>query len=661
MNAPAPSVANDGVRIGGRILHLSARPDIVRAQLDGRDLTLAQCLPLRDNVSTDEITPTTVMLNYDDRLGRVAHIGFKAGDAHPIGRDAIRNGGFEVIVAGKRYGKGSSRESSPLAEKSAGVRLIVAESFERIYRQNCDNLGLLTTTDFSVLARIVAGESIPIEFFIEGRDATTQRILRAGGLLRYSRAHLPRSSERHVAPLPDDGRPRTLVEKIIARRKVVPAGGFAAGEGVFLSADWRFSHDYFTGMCAHFMHEAFGDDVDVVRPDEIITFKDHLVLARQSVPHVQGNLVAGVDELFAAHDRFVRRYRVREHGTVPGEPGSEGICHAIMTEQHALPGQVVVGTDSHTPHSGSLGCLAFGAGATDIANSWVTGLIRCRVPETIRIELEGNLADDVMARDVVAHLLQTELVRSGDAIGAVFEFTGATVERMSTDERATLTNMVAEMGGFSGIIAPDATTVAFLRERRGVDFRLEPWMQSDPGASFREVIRIDCSSLAPMVARPGDPGNALPLSQLDATVGVDIALGGSCTAGKRADFDAYHEVVAWAVDRGLRVSPRTRMYLQYGTLGVRDYCIARGYVATFEDAGVELVPAGCGACANCGPGQSTDASQVSVSSINRNFPGRSGPGSVWLASPYTVAASAICGRLASFGELKKLVAHGAHP
>lgn len=658
MNSSPVRDADDPVRVRGRVLYLSSRPGIVPSQLEGRDLTLAECLTLRDNVSTDEITPTTVMLNYDDRLGRVAHIGFKVGDEQPIGRDAVRSGGFEVIVAGKRYGKGSSRESSPLAEKSAGIRLIVAESFERIYRQNCDNLGLLTTSDFSVLDRIAAGEAIPIEFFLQGRDETTQRILRVGGLLRYSRAHLPRSRERHVGSLPDDGRPRTLAEKIIAQRKVAPAGDAKAGDGVFLSADWRFSHDYFTGMCAHFMHEAFGDDVDVVRPQEIVAFKDHLVLARQSAPHVRNDLVAGVDELFAAHDRFVSRYGVREHGTIPGEPGSEGICHALMAERHALPGQVVVGTDSHTPHSGALGCLAFGAGATDIANSWVTGLIRCRIPETIRVELDGELADDVMARDVVAYLLQTELVRSGAAIGAVFEFAGRVVERMSMDERATLTNMVAEMGGFSGIVAPDETTLAFLRQRRGIDVTIESWMRSDPGATYRDVLHVDCSALPPMVARPGDPGNALPLSGLDRTVSVDIALGGSCTSGKRADFDAYHAVLKWALERKLRISPRTRMYLQYGTRGVQDHCRERGYLATFEAMGVELISAGCGACANCGPGQSTDASQVSVSSINRNFPGRSGPGSVWLASPYTVAASAICGRLASFGELRDLVARG---
>jgi 3-isopropylmalate/(R)-2-methylmalate dehydratase large subunit len=212
--------------------------------------------------------------------------------------------------------------------------------------------------------------------------------------------------------------------------------------------------------------------------------------------------------------------------------------------------------------------------------------------------------------------------------------------------------MVAELGGMTGIVEPDAETVAFLKARRGVDFVLEDWMRSDPGAQYRDVIRIDGSALEPMLARPGDPGNGVAISALEAPVAVDIAYGGSCTAGKRSDFDSYHEVLRWGLQHGLRVAPTTRLFLQFGTLDVRRYCEERGYLQTFEQAGVELVMPGCGACANCGPGQSTSAEQVTISAINRNFPGRSGPGSVWLASPYTVAASALAGRIADFDALR---------
>jgi 3-isopropylmalate/(R)-2-methylmalate dehydratase large subunit len=277
------------------------------------------------------------------------------------------------------------------------------------------------------------------------------------------------------------------------------------------------------------------------------------------------------------------------------------------------------------------------------------------MPEVIRVELTGRLRPGVLARDVVQYLLQTPPIKQGHAIGAVFEYAGPAVKAMGMDERATLTNLVAELGGLTGIVEPDEKTVAFLRERRGVAISLEDWMRSDPGARYKETIRIDCAQIPPMVARPGDPGNSIPIAGIGERVRVDIALGGSCTAGKRADFDAYHEVLKWGLEHGLRVADGTRLYLQFGTLGVRDYCISRGYVETIEAAGGEVVSPGCGACANCGPGQSTRKDEVSISSINRNFPGRSGPGAVWLGSPYTVAASALAGYITSFEDLQRSV------
>ncbi|MFM0643284.1 aconitase family protein [Paraburkholderia bryophila] len=656
---------SDTIRLDGRVLFLSQDPAVIDAQLAGGNFTRTTAGPLRDNVSTDEITPVTVMLTYDERLGQYPYVGFKAGERLPIGRNAVKDGGFQITVAGKRYGKGSSRESSPLAELSAGIRLIVAESFERIYQQNCDNIGILTTTDFSVLERLMAGEAVPIDAFLEGRDALTQQIIRSGGLLAYSKfadwpaprvagsANANANANVGANALAQSAEPMTLVEKIIARHLHPGMTNPRRGDGVFIAADWRFSHDYFTGMCAHLMHRAFGKPAPLHEPDHIIAFQDHLVLAAQSIPHVRDGLLPGVANLMEGHTSFSRDYPVRSHGALDTLPGSEGICHALMAEQYALPGQVACGTDSHTPHSGALGCLAFGAGATEIANSWVTGYVRCKVPETLRIEIDGGLREGVTAKDVVLYLLQMDAIRSGGAIGLVFEYGGEAVRAMSIDERATLTNMVAELGGFTGIVEPDARTAAFLKERRGVDFSVESWMKSDPGATYRDTIRIDASRIEPMLARPGDPGNGMPAPQLEQEVAIDIAYGGSCTAGKREDFDYYHEVLRWGVERGIRVPDGTRLFLQFGTMAVRTYCEEQGYLPVFERAGVTLVMPGCGSCANCGPGQSADANDVTISAINRNFPGRSGPGDVWLASPYTVAASALAGKITTFEQLKR--------
>jgi 3-isopropylmalate/(R)-2-methylmalate dehydratase large subunit len=255
------------------------------------------------------------------------------------------------------------------------------------------------------------------------------------------------------------------------------------------------------------------------------------------------------------------------------------------------------------------------------------------------------------------HLLALPFIREGQGVGKVFEFAGDGIAHLSIDERATLTNMCAELGGLTGIVAPDRETVQFLKQRRGVSFEIEDWMHSDDGAHFVHQIQVDLHSLSPMVARPGDPGQGLALSDLNERVRIDIAYGGSCTAGKREDFDHYHAVLHWGLQHGLQVAQGVQVFLQYGTTAVRDYCIAQGYDKTFTAMGVRILQPSCGACANCGPGSSTDAAQVTVSAINRNFPGRSGPGQVWLASPPTVMASALAGELLSFEALQQRLRH----
>lgn len=634
----------------GRTLYLSVDPAAVDRQLAGSDLDERSAGPLRADISTDEITPIPVLVHYDDELGRHAHVGFETGGRRPIGRDAIRRGGFEVIVGGKRYGKGSSREHSPLAELRAGIRLVIAESFERIYRQNADNLGLFTSTDLGLLPRIRSGEPIPVDELLADRDPLTAGILRAGGLLRYGRSVA--AGLRPVAACAD--LPRTLVEKIIARHAVSTvddAWDPRPGSAGFVRPDWRYFHDIYTAMCAHMLHETLGRPLVLHDPASIVSFEDHYSYAHRPEVGAGAERLAGIRRMSEGHRAFVAEYGIRDHGYLVGEEGSEGISHAVMIEDYALPGQLLAGTDSHTPHNGALGCLAYGVGSTDMATALTTGLTRLVVPETLRIELTGRLVPGVMAKDIVLHLLAQPDLRAGLGVGKMFEFAGPAVAGLSTDERATLTNMTAELGGLSGIVAPDAETVRFLNERRGLDFVPEPWMRSDDDARYAGVVTVDCGTLAPMLARPGDPGNGVPVDGLEAPVRVDLAYGGSCTAGKRADFDAYFEVLDWAVRRGLRVAAGVRFFLQYGTVAVRDYCQARGYTETFRRVGAEILQPACGACAGCGPGLSRRPDQVTISAINRNFPGRSGPGQVWLASPATVAASAIAGEIVGFDDL----------
>jgi 3-isopropylmalate/(R)-2-methylmalate dehydratase large subunit len=658
-----------------KILYLSQDPGLIRRQLAGEPLTREQAGPLRDDVSTDEITPVHIMSHYDDSLGDFAHTGLRCGHDNPITRRALRQAGFAVLVAGRRYGKGSSREHSPTAEKLAGVQLVIAESFERIYRQNADNIGLFTSTDFSLLARIERGENITLADLVRGREALAASVLEAGGLLRWgqrflARAHSPTGvdsykEDRTRSVASQANGPQTLFEKILLRHRLTAPHTPAKpqpGDGLFVQADWRFIHEYYTGMADTLMQNALGKDFTLQRPEQIVVFEDHTSYVDESPAHVRGGLIANMHAMRQAQRNFAARHGLRMHRTLTEaevllDDGRNvaGISHAMVAEHYALPGQVVVGTDSHTPHSGALGCVAFGVGTTDMANAFVTGAVRVTLPECVRVALQGQLPAGVTAKDLMLHLLATPYIRSGSGVGKVFEFAGEGMAHLSTDERATLTNMCAELGGLTGIVAPDAETLRFLRERRGVDAVIEGWMHSDDGAHYTHHMAVNLSTLSPMVARPGDPGQGLALVDLPERVRIDIAYGGSCTAGKREDFDHYHRVLSWGLKNGLKVPQGVQVFLQYGTTAVRDYCLAQAYDKTFAALGVRILQPSCGACANCGPGSSTDAAQVTVSAINRNFPGRSGPGQVWLASPPTVMASALAGELISFEDLQRRI------
>lgn len=643
---------NEQITFSKNILFLSKNPMMVRAQLKERKTyTLTQAKPLRDNISTDEISPVPIMYNFDEKLKHYPYTGFQTKGITPILRDDILNADVEVVVAGERYGKGSSREHSPLAEFSAGIRLVVAKSFETIYRQNADNIGLLTSTDFSLISRIEKGESISIDDIVQGRDFLTSSIIKIGGLISYGRQQRSHQNESKIY-LETPHLPKTYLEKILARHKKDEAFPCKPGQGGFIQPDWRFTHEAYSGMAMHLLKLTYGQALKLHDPQSIILFEDHFAYRHRSKIHANNNLIPHFDALAHEHANFVNEYPVKSYGRLEGEEGSEGISHSLIAEKYALPGDIIVGTESHTTHSGALGCFAFGTGTTNLANAMVTGMVQYTVPDVMKIELTGAPRTDITAKDIALVLLSTPFIRSGKAIGKVIEFSGPVISAMNMDERLTLTNMVNEMGGFSGIIAPDEETLRYLKEHRHVEFKIESWMKSDIDAYYADKIELNCSDITPMLASPGDPGNGIEIGALTTPVKIDIAYGGSCTAGKCADFDYYYSVLSWAYKHNLKIAPHVTLFLQTGSIDVRKYCEKQGYLELFNKFGVEVLNPQCAACCNCGPGASENKEQVTISSINRNFPGRSGPGKVWLASPPTIVASAIAGKIMSFKQLQ---------
>jgi len=669
------------VRLHGRILFLTEDPELIKRQLAGEDLPWDTQHPannpkLRDDISTDEITPAHYCFYFDETLGEIPYLGLKCGNTLPIARGDVKRGGFVCAVSGKRRGKGSSREQSPYAEMCAGIRVVIAENIERIYKQNCQNLGLLTSTNFALIDRIRGGEEINLGEFTAGEDEITRQVIEYGGLFPFNVARM--QGKVTLPALKTEKRPMTVAEKIFARhmlrpntrdgvgadafvrpaeRSSAPDVGVPAvkpGDTGFARADLRFSHEYVTPMAAIFFEHYVGKEAKVNDPATILFFRDHLTFLDEVISEEKKKLglLDLATQLKLKQQEFAKKQGIKLHGELTDRKGSEGICHSIVLESYAQPGQLNIGSDSHTPHVGAIGCIAFGIGTTDVFNSWITKDVRVKVPESVKIIIRGKKHPNVTAKDFILKILSLDYVRSGKALAKVMEYAGEAIEELSVDERATMTNMAAEIGGFTGIVAPDQKAADFMVERRGMDREQAQAMieglYSDPGAEYAHVIELDAAEIRPMVATPGDPGNGKSIRELNTPVPVEIAYGGTCTAGKNEDMDMYALVLADALQHGKRVADSVKFYIQFGSQETRDYCLRRGYLDIFQKAGAQVIEPSCGACINAGPGVSTRPDQVVISAQNRNFPGRSGPGQMYLASPYTVAASAVAGYIVEY-------------
>ncbi len=648
------------MKFDGRILFLTEDTSLIRKQLEAsgdeastieKELAARLAnddLPLMSNISTDEITPGWVCFYYDETLSEYVYVGMRDG---AVKKDEVKHGRFAVVVSGLSKGCGSSRETAPYAEKWAGIQLVIAQSIEKIYGQNSQNIGLLTSTDFGLIDRIRGGEEIALDEFTKGLDPISRDIVEYGGLFNYNKARL--AGEVSPPALETTPRPMNIVEKIIACHAFVRAGHVGVesvkpGDALFAVADVRFSHEYVTPMAASLFMQGLGSDAKVTEPESVFAFRDHLTFLGKvmSPKHREMGLLEKADGLATTQESFTQKQGIKLYGENP-EGGSEAICHNAVVEDLALPGQVVIGTDSHTCMAGVLGCFAFGVGSTDMANAWFTKDIRIRVPETVRYVLKGTKRADVAAKDVMLYILASDYMKSSKGIGKVLEFAGEDLMNWSMDERATLTNMAVEAGGTTGIIEPDEATLAYVVTMRGLDADTvrKGFIYSDADAEYAATFEIDLDQIRPMVALPGDPRNGIPIDQLAEEVRIDAAYGGSCTGGKMADMDMYARVLQNALAHGKHVAPGVHLYLQFGSQKIKQYAREKGYIEIFTEAGAELIDPSCGACINAGPGASKTAETVTVSAQNRNFPGRSGPGKLYLTSPYVVAASAIAGKI----------------
>ncbi len=407
---------------------------------------------------------------------------------------------------------------------------------------------------------------------------------------------------------------KTAVEKILSRAS---GGEASAGDIVEAEIDVYMIHDPMGALVEDALDEI---GAEVKHPEKVVAIQDHFVPAK--------------DIESAILSKRLREFHLRFNFGAYYEVGRGGICHVVMPEEgHVVPGDVIVGTDSHTPTSGALGAFSVGIGATEMAAAMALGKLWFKVPPTILVKGEGSFREFVHAKDFILQVI-SEIGTDG-AIYKAIEFDGPTIRELNMDERFVLTNMSVEAGAKTGFISPDNLTFQYLESRARRNPRPE---YSDKG-SFEDELLFDVSSLDPLVAAPHSPANVRAASEVDEE--IDQAFIGSCTGGRLSDLKAAVKIL-----RGRKISDRVRLIVIPSSRRVYREALRMGFLESLVESGAAIGPPSCGPCLGAhlgvlGPGE------VGISSSNRNFRGRMGhPDSrVYLASPSTVAASAFTGRV----------------
>ena len=650
-----------------RILFLTKDPELIRQQLKG-DLNLTMdevsVADLLDDVNTDAMTPAWACFNHrPEDIAVHAYAGLVVDGERLFPDRALMDGNFEVIVSGERKGTGSSRETAVQAEKWSGIRIAIADSFAPIHARNNINQGVLMA-DHEVLQKLMTGAEVALSEFTKGYDPITKLIVEWGGLFPFNEALA--AGEVELPPIETGERSLNMAEKIISTHMLSGQGSghVKPGDSVLLRVDGGYSHEFTTAQVHYFLQQEKGDSYQVKNPTKFAVFEDHLIYAdgvAKMAPYSDK-----IETLRRLQREFQAHTGVRDYSAKDGR--SPGICHQVAREEFVDPGDFIQATDSHTCMGGGNNAFTFGVGATEYAALIESGFTSIRVPESVRFDLVGVLRPGATAKDVILYILW-KYARDGITLDRVMEFGGSGLSSLDMDERATLANMATECTARSGICEADEVTLEWLKARRPDQTETqirESFVIPDADAQYDGGrFEIDLAKIEPMVATPGDPDRGIPsdptngalISELG-EVAIDIAYGGSCTAGKETDFEFYAQVLQEAEEAGLKVNERVEFFIQFGSETVEQVARSKGYVDLFQRMGVKLIGAGCGACIGCGPGVSVDEKQVTVSAINRNFRGRSGPGSLYLASPLTVAASAVTGRITAYvpGLFKSAVA-----
>lgn len=570
-----------------------------------------------------------------------------------ITKNYFKDKNIEVLVAGENYGSGSSREVAVVAHRGAGIKLIIAKSFERIFRENMIFDGFYFTSDFSILDKLLSGESVDLSSITERSLSPVYRqIFHSGGLLNYGASLLKQNKVFKKEHNELKKNSMTVCEKIIASKICVESDacntGFDSvkpGEQYFIKTDYLGFHEY-TGGHVGYLYKKYFNESEFSTDQIVRGFCDHFVLLDHPLVPVTTKQKRFVSAQKMAREllEFCSQHKVSVHG--PEKELGAGVCHSLVVENYAKPGDVLVLTDSHTCTEGVLNCFSFGGGATSVAFALKFGVIPVTVPKTVRIIInEDTISPYLTTKDIILHIIGMDYFKhcewkSKPDDTVVFQFGGTALNRFSIEELSVLTNMSVEGGAVTGIIEPNVQMINWLKAKRGLSEKQisEMFVYPDEDANYEKTIIISTSNIPITIATPGDSRNAADIKKYDGTKVNNVVIC-SCTGASLSDLQKVANI--W---KGETRNEKVNVIISPSSQSVVDEAEKLGIMKILRDFGAVITESGCGACIGNGPGIS-EKGFITLSTSNRNFSGRMGPGDVYLVSPVVAAIASITGEI----------------
>ena len=547
----------------------------------------------------------------------------------------------DILVAGTNFGCGSSREQAATVLSYNGVRCIIAKSFARIFFRNAFNSGILLLTCDQIQDVCEGGDIVTVDvdaqtvsvngktFKVGAVPENLYNIVANGGLIEDTKKRLAAGNVKmDIKPLSMEQcrkKGYTMVEQIL--KKNAGKEHVAPGDIVITKPDMFMIHDIYTTYLLETMKDIGADKID--DPDKVTIVWDHCMptaVAKNDYDHYEAGL------------ELAKTYGIKKLHI------GEGICHTIMHEaKYAKPGEIATATDSHTTTYGGAGNFCSGIGTAEMAAALITGELWFKVPEAIKIVLNGHLRDGVMSKDVILRILGD--IKADGGQYKSLEFTGPAAHEMSMEQRFTVANMALEAGAKCGLFEADEKTAEYY----GMPLEDIDWVCVDDEAKYEKVLTYDVSELEPQLSCPQGVDNVHPISEVKGTKMDEVYLG-SCTNGSIEDMEAAAKIL-----KGRKVAKGLRFIVVPATNTIFKQAIERGYIKTFIEAGAVICHPCCGLCCGMPYGLMTDDERILLTA-NRNFIGRQGTKKTlgYLSSPTVAVATAVMGVVTDPADLPAL-------